>query len=423
MAAALSDITGRVDNIALSGVLPASSGIPATVLADLAAADVRRAKDLFAYGASYPASTRYEGSYDPPRNIDLKNAIAVVDALFEHEKARFECKPGVYLEVAEAYGYYLADYFNRELTPAQRAFEIGKRAIKQSSTAVARAKQAAKAARKGQPPELRDGLAAAAREKVMAQLYEPASLFGAPQLPFLEFEVCYDVDAEGIRQLQPPPAAGPTVTTPVTDGATPHHAPIGGLEDMDATTLRFDEGAEPSGAQDEKERAAKATVEAWIAARHPWIAARQQARAARAAEEERWEAARIAEREASRAERERAMEQAVQDVSRAKQALAEHGVDRPFPEHLMAQYHELHVRYLELQGKIPHMVARASDSAYQMGVVMGREEALEEMEACGIAEEARSEVGARLEAREVVPYADFPLEEDADECSSDGSEV
>ena len=54
---------------------------------------------------------------------------------------------------------------------------------------------------------------------------------------------------------------------------------------MDATTLRFDEGAEPSGAQDEKERTAKATVEAWIAAR-------QQARAARAAEEERWEAAR-----------------------------------------------------------------------------------------------------------------------------------
>ena len=42
------------------------------------------------------------------------------------------------------------------------------------------------------------------------------------------------------------------------------------------------------------------------------------------------------------------------------------------------------------------------------------------MEACGIAEEARSEVGARLEAREVVPYADFlsSLEEDADECSS-----
>jgi len=419
MAVALSDITGRVDNLALSGVSPASSGIPATVLADLAAADVRRAKDLFAYGASYPASTRYEGSYDPPRNIDLKNAIAVIDALFEHEKARFECKPGVYLEVAEAYGYYLADYFNRELPSAQRAFEIGKRAIKQSSTAVARAKQAAKAARKGKPPELRDGLAAVARTKVMAQLYEAASLFGAPQLPFLEFEVCYDVDAEGIRQMQPPPAAGPTVTTPVTDGATPHHAPIGGLEDMDATTLRFDEGAEPSGAQDEKERAAKATVEARIAAR-------QQARAARAAEEERWEAARIAEREASRAERERAMEQAVQDVSRAKQALAESlGHDGPFPEHLMAQYRELHVRYLELQGKIPHMVARASDSAYQMGVVMGREEALEEMEACGIAEEARSEVGARLEAREVVPYADFlsSFEEDADECSSDRSEV
>ena len=417
MAVALSDITGRVDNLALSGVSPASSGIPATVLADLAAADVRRAKDLFAYGASYPASTRYEGSYDPPRNIDLKNAIAVVDALFEHEKARFECKPGVYLEVAEAYGYYLADYFNRELPSAQRAFEIGKRAIKQSSTAVARAKQAAKAARKGKPPELRDGLAAAARKKVMAQLYEAASLFGAPQLPFLEFEVCYDVDAEGIRQMQPPPAAGPTVTTPVTDGATPHHAPIGGLEDMDATTLRFDEGAEPSGAQDEKERAAKATVEAWIAAR-------QQARAARAAEEE---AAHIAdELEASNAERERAREQAVQDVSRAKQRLAELGVD-DFPEHLMAQYRELHASYLELQGKIPHMLARASDSAYQIGVVMGREEALEEMEACGIAEEARSEVGARLEAREVVPYADFlsSLEGDADESAAvcDRSEV
>jgi hypothetical protein len=222
MAADLSDITGRVDNLALSGVLPASSGIPATVLADLDAADVRRATDMFAYGANYPASTRYEGKWSTPSNIDLKNAIAVVDALFKHEKARFECTPGVYLEVAEAYGYYLADYFNRELPSAQRAFEIGKRAIKQSSTAAARAKQAAKAARKGKPPELRDGLAAAAREAVMAQLYGPAQLFGAPLLRFLAFDVCYNVDAEGIRQMQPPPAAGPTVTTPVTDGATPH---------------------------------------------------------------------------------------------------------------------------------------------------------------------------------------------------------
>ena len=43
MAAALSDTTGmmEVDNLALSGVLPASSGIPATVMADLDAADVR----------------------------------------------------------------------------------------------------------------------------------------------------------------------------------------------------------------------------------------------------------------------------------------------------------------------------------------------------------------------------------------------
>ena len=413
MAAALSDITGRVDNLALSGVLPASSGIPATVLADLDAADVRRAKDLFAYGASYPASTSYEGKYDPPSNSDLKNAIAVVDALFKHEKARFECKPGVYLEVAEAYGYYLADYFNRELPSAQRAFEVGKRAIKQSSTAAARAKQAAKAARKGKPPELRDGLAAAAREAVMAQLYGPAQLFGAPLLRLLAFEVCYDVDAEGIRQMQPPPASA--VTTPVTDGATPHHAPVDSLEDMEATTLRFDEGAEPSGAQDEQ-RARLATVEAWIAAQpQAW----DTAFAARAAVGE----ARVAELEASIAERERTREQAVQALERVEQRLAENGENRRFPEHLMAKFLELHAEYKELLVDIPHMIARASDSAYQMGVVMGREEALEEMEACGIAEEARSEVGARLEAREVVPYADMSAEEDDDECSSDGSEV
>ena len=105
------DIAGMVDNLALSGVLPGSSGIPATELAALDAADVCRAKNLFTHGASYPASTSYHGTYSKPRNIDLKKAIAVVDALYRHEKARFECKPGVYLEVAEAYGYYLADYF------------------------------------------------------------------------------------------------------------------------------------------------------------------------------------------------------------------------------------------------------------------------------------------------------------------------
>ena len=53
-----------------------------------------------------------------------------------------------------------------------------------------------------------------------------------------------EADAEGtLRQMPPPPAAGPTVTTPVTDGATPHHAPVGGLGEMEATTLCF--GAAP----------------------------------------------------------------------------------------------------------------------------------------------------------------------------------
>ena len=43
-----------VDNLALSGVFPGSSGIPATELAALDAADVCRAKNLFTDGASYP---------------------------------------------------------------------------------------------------------------------------------------------------------------------------------------------------------------------------------------------------------------------------------------------------------------------------------------------------------------------------------
>ena len=147
MAAVDTDIAEMVDNLALSGVLPGSSAIPATELAALDAADVCRAKNLFTHGASYPASTPYHGTYSTPRNIDLKKAISVVDALYMHEKARFECTPGVYLEVAEAYGYLLADLFNRKPPPAQRAFEIGKRAIKQAGTAAGRAKEAAKAAR------------------------------------------------------------------------------------------------------------------------------------------------------------------------------------------------------------------------------------------------------------------------------------
>ena len=176
-----------------------------------------------------------------PTNGDLLRAIAVVDALYEHEKGRFECKPGVFLDATEGYGYYLADLFQRQLPSAQKAFEIGKRAIKQAGTAAVRVKQAAKAARKGKPTELRDGLAAAAREQVRSQPYDIASLFGTPGLPFVETEA----DAEGtLRQMPPPPAAGPTVTTPVTEGATPHHAPVGGLAEMEATTLLF--GAAPS---------------------------------------------------------------------------------------------------------------------------------------------------------------------------------
>ena len=244
MAVAEMDITDMVENLSVAGVLPAGNTGDATDIAALAAldpADVGRAKNLFSYGPSYPASTPINGKFNTPTNGDLLRAIAVVDALYEHEKGRFECKPGVFLDAAEGYGYFLADLFQRQLPSAQKAFEIGKRAIKQAGTAAARVKQAAKAARKGKPTELRDGLAAAAREQVRSQPYDIASLFGTPGLPFVETEA----DAEGtLRQMPPPPAAGPTVTTPVTEGATPHHAPVGGLAEMEATTLLF--GAAPS---------------------------------------------------------------------------------------------------------------------------------------------------------------------------------
>ena len=398
-----------VDNLALSGVLPGSSGIPATELAALDAADVCRAKNLFTDGASYPASTPYHGTYLAPRNIDLTKAIAVVDALYRHEKARFECKPGVYLEVAEAYGYYLADYFNHKLPPAQRAFEIGKRAIKQASAAAARARQAAKAARKGKPQELRDGLAATAREVVLSQVYEAASLFGAPRLPPLDCEA----DAEGKMRLQP--AAGFAVTTPVTDGATPHHAPVDGLEDMDATTLRFGEGVDSSEAQDDAEREwvpieQRASV---VEAR----AAAAEARA-RATEAEATAAEAKAEREKSTAER----ELAEQKLAETRAAHAAEGWDyRAFPEMLMGEYGELQAKYKELLIKMKHMAPRNhSHEAYEMGVRTGREEALEEMEACGLVDEVILKVGARLEGRKVVSYADV-LSEYADECSSECS--
>ena len=398
-----------VDNLALSGVFPGSSGIPATELAALDAADVCRAKNLFTDGASYPASTPYHGTYLAPRNIDLTKAIAVVDALYRHEKARFECKPGVYLEVAEAYGYYLADYFNHKLPPAQRAFEIGKRAIKQASAAAARARQAAKAARKGKPQELRDGLAATAREVVLSQVYEAASLFGAPRLPPLDCEA----DAEGKMRLQP--AAGFAVTTPVTDGATPHHAPVDGLEDMDATTLRFGEGVDSSEAQDDAEREwvpieQRASV---VEAR----AAAAEARA-RATEAEATAAEAKAEREKSTAERELAEQKLAE--TRAAHA-AEGWDDRAFPEMLMGEYGELQAKYQELLIKMKHMAPRNhSHEAYEMGVRTGREEALEEMEACGLVDEVILKVGARLEGRKVVSYADV-LSEYADECSSECS--
>ena len=403
------DIAGMVDNLALSGVFPGSSGIPATELAALDAADVCRAKNLFTDGASYPASTPYHGTYLAPRNIDLTKAIAVVDALYRHEKARFECKPGVYLEVAEAYGYYLADYFNHKLPPAQRAFEIGKRAIKQASAAAARARQAAKAARKGKPQELRDGLAATAREVVLSQVYEAASLFGAPRLPPLDCEA----DAEGKMRLQP--AAGFAVTTPVTDGATPHHAPVDGLEDMDATTLRFGEGVDSSEAQDDAEREwvpieQRASV---VEAR----AAAAEARA-RATEAEATAAEAKAEREKSTAERELAEQKLAE--TRAAHA-AEGWDDRAFPEMLMGEYGELQAKYKELLIKMKHMAPRNhSHEAYEMGVRTGREEALEEMEACGLVDEVILKVGARLEGRKVVSYADV-LSEYADECSSECS--
>jgi hypothetical protein len=403
------DIAGMVDNLALSGVFPGSSGIPATELAALDAADVCRAKNLFTDGASYPASTPYHGTYLAPRNIDLTKAIAVVDALYRHEKARFECKPGVYLEVAEAYGYYLADYFNHKLPPAQRAFEIGKRAIKQASAAAARARQAAKAARKGKPQELRDGLAATAREVVLSQVYEAASLFGAPRLPPLDCEA----DAEGKMRLQP--AAGFAVTTPVTDGATPHHAPVDGLEDMDATTLRFGEGVDSSEAQDDAEREwvpieQRASV---VEAR----AAAAEARA-RATEAEATAAEAKAEREKSTAERELAEQKLAE--TRAAHA-AEGWDDRAFPEMLMGEYGELQAKYQELLIKMKHMAPRNhSHEAYEMGVRTGREEALEEMEACGLVDEVILKVGARLEGRKVVSYADV-LSEYADECSSECS--
>lgn len=408
------DIAGMVDNLALSGVLPGSSGIPATELAALDAADVCRAKNLFTDGASYPASTPYHGTYLAPRNIDLTKAIAVVDALYRHEKARFECKPGVYLEVAEAYGYYLADYFNHKLPPAQRAFEIGKRAIKQASAAAARARQAAKAARKGKPQELRDGLAATAREVVLSQVYEAASLFGVPQLPPLDCEA----DAKGTVRKPLQPAAGPAVTTPVTDGVTPHHASMDGLEDMEATTLRFGEGVASSEAQDEqaatrdaaeRERLRAAVVEA--------RAATAKARAAEA-EAEATAAEAKAEREKSTAER----ELAEQKLAETRAAHAAEGWDyRAFPEMLMGEYGELQAKYKELLIKMKHMAPRNhSHEAYEMGVRTGREEALEEMEACGLVDEVILKVGARLEGRKVVSYADV-LSEYADECSSECS--
>lgn len=406
MAAVDTDIAEMVDNLALSGVLPGSSSVPATELAALDAADVCRAKNLFTHGASYPTSTSYHGTYSKPRNIDLKKAIAVVDALYRHEKERFECKPGVYLEVAEAYGYYLADYFNNKLPPAQRAFEIGKRALKQASAAAARAKQAAKAARKGKPQELRDGLAATAREAVLSQVYEAASLFGTPRLPPLDCEA----DAEGKMRLQP--AAGFAVTTPVTDGATPHHAPMDGLEDMDATTLRFGEGVDSSEAQDDAER--------------EWVPIEQRASVveARAAAAEARARATEAEAECEKA-RAASLEATAQrelfEQETAETRAAHEGWDsRAFPEMLMGEYLKLQAQHQELIADMMSDMRSQSEGAYQMGVQTGRAEALEEMEACGLVDEVRLEVDARLAGRKVESYAE-ELSKYADECSSECS--
>ena len=116
MAVAELDINVMADNLSVAGVLPACNTGDATDIAALAAVDPAyfgRAKNLFSYGPSYPASTPINGKFNTPTNGDLLRAIAVVDALYEHEKGRFECKPCVYLEAAEGYGYFLADLFER----------------------------------------------------------------------------------------------------------------------------------------------------------------------------------------------------------------------------------------------------------------------------------------------------------------------
>ena len=68
MAVAGMDIAEMAEDLALSGVLPGSGGVPSTLLAALDTVDVCRARSLFRYGACFPATSPYHGKYDQPRN-------------------------------------------------------------------------------------------------------------------------------------------------------------------------------------------------------------------------------------------------------------------------------------------------------------------------------------------------------------------
>ena len=110
-------------------------------------------------------------------------------------------------------------------------------------------------------------------------------------------------------------------------------------------------------------------------------------------------------------------EQGLEELRAAQ--VAEGWDARAFPKMLMGKYLELKVEYQELLISMKDMAPRShAHEAYEMGVQTGREEALEEMERCGLVDEVRLQVGARLEGRKVVSYADV-LSEWAEECSSE----
>ena len=140
------------------------------------------AQEMFPGGPSWPVLPSGSRMARLPTNFELKSATKVIENLFLTERARFEVKAGVYLQQSEARGYLLAVLFGRGLlSNAQTAHDVGNKAGKQVTAAAVEATTKGKAARKRQPPEVRDAKAATARQQVWGQYFDVFA--GLQQVP------------------------------------------------------------------------------------------------------------------------------------------------------------------------------------------------------------------------------------------------